>query len=253
MGVQVVTGDVNHPHTLRQAVEGVSVVVSALQGGPDIVVHGQANLLKAAQDAGVKKFIASTFSLNLFNVPYGEHEFLDSRKKFAERLEKSGMPYVHILNGCFTETFWGFLGVFKKQGPVLQYYGDGTEKFDVTTFDDTARYTAEAALDPSITGVVEVAGDSITMEEAAEAYRKVKGDIKTEKLGGLDDLKMQIRRRQNADRTNYASYIPLKYQLFMLDGRGKLTNIANSKFPSIKAHSMVDYLKKAEDIPEPGY
>lgn len=77
--------------------------------------------------------------------------------------------------------------------------------------------------------------------------------LQTESLGSLHDLKMQIRRRQNADPTNYAGYIPLKYQLLMLDGRGKLTNIANDKFPSIKAHSMVDYLKKADDLPEPGY
>ena len=58
--------------------------------------------------------------------------------------------------GCFTETFWGFLSVFHKEGPSLQYWGDGEEVFDVTTFDDTARYTAEAALREDITGVLEV-------------------------------------------------------------------------------------------------
>ena len=58
--------------------------------------------------------------------------------------------------GCFTETFWGFLSVFHKDGPSLQYWGDGEKVFDVTTFDDTARYTAEAALREDITGVLEV-------------------------------------------------------------------------------------------------
>ena len=58
--------------------------------------------------------------------------------------------------GCFTETFWGFLSVFHKDGPSLQYWGDGEQVFDVTTFDDTARYTAEAALREDITGVLEV-------------------------------------------------------------------------------------------------
>ena len=60
------------------------------------------------------------------------------------------------LAGCFTETFWGFLSVFHKDGPSLQYWGDGEKVFDVTTFDDTARYTAEAALREDITGVLEV-------------------------------------------------------------------------------------------------
>ena len=64
-----------------------------------MIVYGQTNLLKAAQEAGVKKFIPSTFSLNMFNIPEGEHPFLDSRVKFAKILEKSGMPHVHILNG----------------------------------------------------------------------------------------------------------------------------------------------------------
>ena len=73
--------------------------MSHLQGPPDMIVYGQTNLLKAAQEAGVKKFIPSTFSLNMFNIPEGEHPFLDSRLKFAKILEKSGMPHVHILNG----------------------------------------------------------------------------------------------------------------------------------------------------------
>ena len=64
-----------------------------------MIVYGQTNLLKAAQEAGVKKFIPSTFSLNMFNIPEGEHPFLDSRLKFAAILEKSGMPHVHVLNG----------------------------------------------------------------------------------------------------------------------------------------------------------
>lgn len=96
------------PAALVTAGLATPLSVSHPQGPPDMIVYGQTNLLKAAQEAGVKKFIPSTFSLNMFNIPEGEHPFLDSRLKFAKILEKSGMPHVHILNGGWLPGFCRF-------------------------------------------------------------------------------------------------------------------------------------------------
>lgn len=72
-------------------------------------------------------------------------------------------------------------------------------------------------------------------------------------LGNVDDLKKQIARLERQDKGNMMAYIPLKYQLPMVDGRGKLDNIQNSRFPGIKPIDMKAYLRKAEDLPEQGY
>ena len=54
-GVELAEGDLLQPGTLGPAVAGVDVVVSCVMGDEAAMVDGQANLLNAAKDAGVKK------------------------------------------------------------------------------------------------------------------------------------------------------------------------------------------------------
>jgi uncharacterized protein YbjT (DUF2867 family) len=55
------------------AFEGVHTVVSAVQGGPDAIVDTQLRLLRAASAAGVRRFIPSDFSFNIFGLAEGEN------------------------------------------------------------------------------------------------------------------------------------------------------------------------------------
>jgi hypothetical protein len=52
----------------EKAFQGVSSVVSAVQGGPETIVDAQLRFLRAARHAGVRRFIASDYSMNLFTV-----------------------------------------------------------------------------------------------------------------------------------------------------------------------------------------
>jgi len=67
------------------AFDGVYTVVSAVQGGPETIVDAQLNLLRAARAAGVRRFIPSDYSLNLFGLAEGENVRLLS--KICGRLE----------------------------------------------------------------------------------------------------------------------------------------------------------------------
>ena len=49
----------------QTAFQGVSSVVSAVQGGPETIVDAQLRFLRAAGQAGVRRFIASDYSMNL--------------------------------------------------------------------------------------------------------------------------------------------------------------------------------------------
>ena len=74
-GAGVVLGDVNDPPSLEAATAGVDVVVSALKGGPDIILDGQIALAQAAAGHGVRRFLPSDFAIDLFAAPEGAPQF----------------------------------------------------------------------------------------------------------------------------------------------------------------------------------
>eukprot|EP00879_Flechtneria_rotunda_P001089 GHRR01001230.1.p1 GENE.GHRR01001230.1~~GHRR01001230.1.p1 ORF type:complete len:304 (+),score=62.00 GHRR01001230.1:194-1105(+) len=249
-GVQLVQGSVTEPAGLDHILKGADVVISALQGDEKVIVDGQNALLEAAKRQQVKKFIPSTFAEDLFGLERNEHPFLEHRLKFHDIVKDSGVPYLHVLNGGFMETlFTSEFGVWDSTTRTLTYWGDGNQKIDTTTFADTGRYTAEAALDDSLTGVFEVAGDVVTFREIAQAIRDVKGyNVKEVSRGSIDDLKAEIKRLREADPSNIWSYIPLMYMLPMLDGRGKLKNIQNDRYPNIKPTSLREFFNSASNV-----
>jgi uncharacterized protein YbjT (DUF2867 family) len=84
-GVEIVLGDLSDQASLDRATRGVDSVVSALQGGPDVIIDGQTALAKAAADNGVRLFIPSDFSVDLFKLPDGSHPNLDIRRAISDR------------------------------------------------------------------------------------------------------------------------------------------------------------------------
>ena len=55
-GIAIIEGDLMQPETLLPVCEGVDVVVSAV-GNNQVTVPGQKNLIDAAKQQGVKRFI----------------------------------------------------------------------------------------------------------------------------------------------------------------------------------------------------
>jgi uncharacterized protein YbjT (DUF2867 family) len=102
-GVLVVEGDVHTPSSYEAALRGIDSVVSTLQGGPDVIIDGQRQLLDAAVRAGVPHFIPSDFAIDYFGIPDGTHALLDLRRAFANYLHTQPITYTHVLNGAFME------------------------------------------------------------------------------------------------------------------------------------------------------
>ena len=95
-GVQIVDADINNADSLKQACDGTTTVLSILQGGPDVIVDGQARLLEAARTAGVTRFVPSDFSENTFGIPAGINPYLDWRRTFDLTVPPSGIGYMHL-------------------------------------------------------------------------------------------------------------------------------------------------------------
>ena len=232
------------------AVKGSYAVVSALQGGPDIIVDAQLALLRAAKAAGARRFIPSDYSYNVFTLPEGINVNSDWRRTLGELARKEGtatFEVVHVMQGIFTDkTVLGFLGLFDGEKGVLRYWGDGTAPIDWTTWEDTARYTAAAALDEgSVPEQLFVSGDRMDALTFAKTWEAAHGKkVALERLGSLEELERETHRRLAAEPGNMYAWLPLMYARGVFGGQALLGPSQNSRYPSIQPETVAQAIAR---------
>jgi hypothetical protein len=121
-----------------------------LAGLHEVIVKTQTSLLNAAVTAGVPRFIPSDFSTDFTTMPAGENRNFDLRKEFHSILDQSPIQATSIFNGAFADILRYNTPLFNVPQKIIAYY-EGKEdwKIDFTTMDDTAAFTAMAAIDES--------------------------------------------------------------------------------------------------------
>ncbi len=245
-GLELVTFDaVAANDAERDAVmRGAFAVVSALQGGPDVIVQAQLGLLAAAKRAGARRFIPSDYSYNHFTLPEGINVNSDWRRSFAIAAKahtSDTFEVVHVMQGIFADGFvLGFLGLLDAEKGVIRYWGDGTTPIDWTTWEDTARFTAAAAVDErAVPERLFVAGDRKDVLAMAKAWEKGHGRTATlERLGSLADLERETKRRLAAEPGNMYAWLPLMYARGVFGGQALLGPLENARYPEIAAESL---------------
>jgi uncharacterized protein YbjT (DUF2867 family) len=245
-GAEVTAGDVNDPASLDRATEGVDVVVSALQGGREIVVAGQLALARAAAGNGVRRILPSDFALYFFKAAPGSHSPFDLRREAAEAIAELGLEQTHVLNGAFLDML-ARSGVveFDDGAGVATYWGSGGERFDATTVDDTARDAARVAVDLSAPpGKFAVAGQQVSFGDLVSAReRGTGGHYERRTHCTTDDLRAWIAGQRATGATTAAMYGT--YQLYMLTGETALDHLQNDRYPDITPVTL-DHLPAAE-------
>lgn len=222
------------------AVKGAFAVISTLQGGPDVIVDAQLALLRAAKRAGARRFIPSDYSYNHFTLPEGINVNSDWRRAFgraAKQETTDSFEVVHVLQGIFADRFvLGFLGMLDGEKGTIRYWGDGNTPIDWTTWEDTARFTAAAAVDDRrVPEALFVAGDRMNVLAFADAWEKGHGRKPTlERLGSLEDLERETKRRLAAEPANLYAWLPLMYARGMYGGQALLGPLENARYPEIK-------------------
>ena len=242
-GATTVTGDLTDPSSLASATAGVDVVVSAVQGGQEVVIDGQVALARAAAANGVRRIVPSDFALDVFKAVPGEHATFDLRREADEAIAASGIEHVHVLNGAFLD---GLVGFFDHTGRRAAYWGTGDERFEGTTVDDTAAYTARAALDRSVpSGKFAVAGDQVSFTQMIDTFEAVTGHRYTRHvMGTVDDLRAKI----DAARAGGASAFDVVmdvYMLYMLTGQTALEDLQNARYPDIHPQDITEVARRA--------
>ncbi len=243
-GAEIIQGDLADHASLDRATMGVQVIISAVQGGPDIIHNGQLALLEAAKRNGVRRILPSDFALDLFETPDGEHPPYDLRRAADKAIAASGLEHLHVLNGVFMDVFLSPTSMFDRQHATARLWGSGHERFGATSVDDTARYAARAALDRSLpSGKFAVAGQVLSFEDATLAFEQATGrTFKRERLGSVANLRAFIagKRASNLIAATIGTYV-----LYMLTDVAALRDLQNDRYPDIHPHSFAEFLQHA--------
>ena len=242
-GATIVEGDAMKPETLLQLCTGVDVVVSAI-GNNEVTVPGQKNLIDAAKQQGVKRFIPSDYSIDYRKLDYGDNYNLDKRKEVFEYLQHSGLEYTLVLNGAFMDSIT-YMPLFDLEHQTFQYWGDGETPMDLTTTDDTAKYVAAAVSDPDLANkALEVAGETLTAKQLKASYEAATGTHLVEKqLGSIAEMQAAIATKK-ASASAVEEYVYDQYMYGMLSGKGKLDRIEDDRYPQIHPMTVTQFLSK---------
>lgn len=225
---------------------GVDTVISVVQGGAGTMIDAQLRWLEAARAAGVRRFIPSDFSMNLYGLADGDNHHSDLRREFARRsIEVRGdVEIVHILNGAFinVDVLYGFLGAFDLDRNEANLWGEGEQLMDFTTFEDTAQYTAEVALDDrSVPEKFYIAGEVLNFNQMVyETETGLGRRLTINRKGSLTDLDRAV---AEAGAHNPMAAVPLMYWRAMLSGKGKAPRVMNDRYPHVRPTSMREYVR----------
>ncbi len=168
LGVELATGDITDPASLRAAVAGCSHVVhlvAIIQGSPDdfqrVMTQGTNDLVAAAQEAGVERFVLMSA---LGTGPPSEGTVPYYAAKWAEEQAVAGSGLEHVI---FRPSFifgpgGGALRTFVKQvrySPVVTVIGPGLQRSQPIWIDDVAEHFAQAIAAPEAANrVFEIGG-----------------------------------------------------------------------------------------------
>lgn len=238
LGAHIVAVDFSNASQLADACRGADCVVSTLAGLREVIVDAQTQLLDAAVKAGVPRFIPSDYCIDYANLTPGENRNLDVRREFHERLEKAPIAGTSVLCGMFTDLLTGQAPVVLFDKKKVFHWGNADQLMDFTTMDNTAEFTAEAALDTVTPKFLRVAGDQISARGLCVVASEVTGEkFKLLRPGGLGAFNVIIRVMRTlmpAKDDLYPPWQGMQYLRDMLSGKAKLGHLDNRRYSSIK-------------------
>jgi nucleoside-diphosphate-sugar epimerase len=242
-GANVAIVEMSSASDVSKACAGAACVVSALAGLRDVIVDTQSVLLEAAIDAGVPRFIPSDFSSDFRSMPRGENRNFDLRRDFHERLDVARIQSTAIFNGAFAEILTYNIPLLDYEKKMVGYWQDPDWPIDFTSMDDTAAFTAAAALDAGTPQALHIASFRVTPNELVNlATEFMKTPFKLVRLGGLDDLRAYIKKERAAhpegQKELYPQWQRAQYTLSMFSAQR--ASLDNNRYPQLKWTKLQD-------------
>jgi len=185
MGAEVVRGDLRERGSLPPAVSGVRTVITtataisrALAGDPaatieGVDVRGNANLVEAAQSAGVERFVFLSFPLT----PMLERSPLGGAKLATERrVAGSSMRGVIVRPEMFQEIWLSKVVGLDWDSGRVQIFGKGETPNAYVAIDDVAEATVRLALHDDPPRDVAFGGpEALTRKQIVDRFEQASG------------------------------------------------------------------------------
>lgn len=247
---------------LDKACTGVDGVVCAYNAMPELQLDGQLLLLRAAERAGVKRFVACTWNGDWRGMNLAEQDSYNGILSFHSHVEMTSDIKPHyIFCGVLGEVLFASKATMdfsaKHHGPwdpeakAFEIWGTGDEPWQWTSEKDAAEFAAAIILrdDAEEGGYWTVCSGSESLKEMAAVYEKVKGtSVELRFLGPLDKLGEIARDARAKSSPKYLwEYIGYFYYFHIATGRWLMKDLDNDKL-KVKATPLAQFLQESPDI-----
>jgi NADH dehydrogenase len=183
-GVEIVEGNVCDRPSLDEACQGVRAVISTVSAMPrcyeaelnnlqSVDTDGVANLIAAAQAAGVGHFVYTSFSGNMdLDFP-----LRNAKRAVERRLKESGLTYTILRPSYFMEAWLSPGPGFDYPSAQARIYGTGEQPISWISFVDVARFAVESLENPAARNTtLELGGpQAISPLEVVKIFEEVGG------------------------------------------------------------------------------
>lgn len=130
------------------------------------------------------------------------------RRRAGSAIDALPMQVVHVLNGAFMDMMLDpdTAGVVDLDRGTATLWGTGDEPFDLTTVEDTARFTARIATDPAdLSGVRYLSGARTSFNAIIAETERITGTTLTRTvLGSAEDLRRIIADARTPGRSSWS-------------------------------------------------
>lgn len=173
--VEIVEGDVTRPETLLATMEGCEAVIHLVaiieeSGGATfdgVIRGGTENVVKAAEGAGVRRYI----QMSALGAQHDPHfGYMEAKWQAEQAVMAAGMPWTifrpSVIFGSGDEFITTLAGLIRR-APIIPVVGSGTSKFQPVSLGEVAEAFKRALDDPSTAGqIYELGGGKVyTYEE----------------------------------------------------------------------------------------
>ena len=185
-GVELATGDVTDPASLRAACAGVDAVVhlvAIIRGRPvdfeRVIAQGTRNVVAAAQQAGARRFVLAS-ALGLDERSKDAVPYFAAKWEMERALRESGLEHVIFRPSFVFGRDGGVLPTFvrlARYAPVTPIVGPGRQRLQPIWVEDVAEYYARALDEPAAANrIFELGGpEAVSWNEFWERLKRVLG------------------------------------------------------------------------------
>lgn len=177
LDAEIVIGDLRDRESLDRACAGVDVVFSSatsiIREGEISAVDGQGqlNLVDAAREASVSRFVYISFEELGTGAPLEQ-----AKRAVEERLRESGITYTILRAGLFHETWLTPATGFDAANGTVNVYGSGEAELSWIAVADVATAAVNSLEEPATEkATIPIAGERLSYNNVVAVFEEVTG------------------------------------------------------------------------------